>query len=337
MLSMGLTLSLSDLRSTLYRPSPILFAFGACYIIMPLLAVALASVFKLPASLAAGLTLVSIVSGGQASNLCTYIAGGDVALSVTMTTSTTLSAVLMLPLLSALFLRTVLVLNPVAMATSTAQIVVLPVLIGALLNGLFPRVVTAMKPALPLLGIAMLIVLIAGPVAQMAPLLIGGGGFGRLAIPVVLLHLLGGVFGYVVPRMCGVEEKTAITTGFETGFKSPALAFVLACRHFEGGGVKVAAAVSIIVLAPLGALFAVLLRGRGVGKKGNGMSEVVRIRPVIEGVKRGRGLGGMVREGKFRVEVEGRQGRIVQFERLGAVLASFRRQGKKIVRVVKID
>lgn len=325
MLFMGLTLSFSDLRRAFRKPLLILFAFGCCYIAMPLLAVGLASVFRLPASLAAGLILVGIVSGGQASNLCTYIARGDVALSVAMTTVTTLSAVFMLPILSAVFLRTVLELDAIAMAVSTAQIVVLPVVTGVLLNGVFPRLVTAMRPLLPLLGMGMLMVLIAGPVAQTAPLLVGGGEFGRLVLPVVLLHLGGGVFGYVVPRMRGVGEETAITTGFETGFKSPVLAFVLACRHFEGSGVRVAAAVSIIVLAPLAALLAVVVRGRTV------RAGVVEVGPVVERVR----LAG--RERKFKVVGMGGVAEVVGYERLGVVLARFRRRGRKVARVVEID
>lgn len=86
MLSMGITLSIADFLRVFRRMGAVAVGFAGCYILMPILAFALAKGFDLTPALVAGTVLVGCVNGGQASNLCTYIANGNVALSVLMTT-----------------------------------------------------------------------------------------------------------------------------------------------------------------------------------------------------------------------------------------------------------
>lgn len=257
MLSTGLTLSPNDLLVATRKPRTILFAFAACYVAMPLLALVLCQVLNLNAHMRTGLVMLAIVSGGQASNLCTHIAGGDTALSVTMTTVTTLAASLMLPLLSYLLLGTVVSVNRVRLALTTAQVTLLPIGLGASLNHLFPRQIAKIQLFLPILGIISVIILVLGPVAQSAAMF--GTSWKVLIVPVLLLHLLGGLVGFSVPTIYGASWATCITIAFETGFKSPALSFVLA-KQFFPPGVELASAVSIVVLAPLAALCAVIIR-----------------------------------------------------------------------------
>lgn len=100
MLAMGLTLTFKDFQMCLERPAPILVGYFAQYLVKPLLGFAIAQVLNLPPSLAVGLILVSCCPGGQASNVATFIAHGDVALSVLMTTASTIGAIVMTPLLT---------------------------------------------------------------------------------------------------------------------------------------------------------------------------------------------------------------------------------------------
>lgn len=257
MLSTGLTLTPNDLIASFRKPRPILFAFISCYVFMPLLAVGLSAIFKLDSTLRAGLLLLSIISGGQASNLCTHIAGGDTALSVTMTTATTLSAALILPFLSSILLGAVVPVDQFALALSTARVTLLPIVIGASFNRLFPGPVLKIQPVLPLTGIAAVILCVLGPVAQSATMFMSS--WRSLLFPVLLLHVIGGIIGFVGPILAQAGSATAITTAFETAFKSPALSYVLAKRHFPSG-VETASVISIVILAPIAALFAVLLR-----------------------------------------------------------------------------
>ena len=102
MLTMGLTLTVNDFKKCAERPAPILVGYAAQYFIKPLLGFLIAKALALPDALAVGLILVSCCPGGQASNVATFIAHGDVALSVLMTTASTIGAIVMTPLLTKL-------------------------------------------------------------------------------------------------------------------------------------------------------------------------------------------------------------------------------------------
>jgi BASS family bile acid:Na+ symporter len=97
---MGLTLTIADFKECAKRPAPILVGYLAQYVVKPLLGFAIAKIMQLPDALAVGLILVSCCPGGQASNVATFIAHGDVALSVLMTTASTIGAIVMTPLLT---------------------------------------------------------------------------------------------------------------------------------------------------------------------------------------------------------------------------------------------
>lgn len=257
MLSTGLTLSPADIIRPLRRPKPVLFSFFACYVVLPALALLLSRVFALDATTRAGLLLLSMISGGQASNLCTQIAGGDTALSVTMTAVTTLAATVMLPLLSSALLGTVVSVDRFQLASTTARVTFLPIAAGVAANHFFPTTLKKLKPVLPVLGIVSVVVLVLGPVAQSAPVF--AASWSTLLVPVFLLHVLGGVVGYAGPAATGGGWKMAVTTAFESAFKSPVLSFVLAKKFFPPG-VELASAISIVILAPIASIFAIALR-----------------------------------------------------------------------------
>ena len=122
MLSMGITLSPDDFAKVATRPNSVIMQFSLCYAMMPLLALGLGKACRLDPSLLAGMVLVGSINGGQASNLCTYIAKGNVALSVLMTTATTLGAIFMTPLLCKGLLGAVVPVDAAGIAMSTIQV-----------------------------------------------------------------------------------------------------------------------------------------------------------------------------------------------------------------------
>jgi BASS family bile acid:Na+ symporter len=122
MLSMGITLTPQDFVKVAARPNATLMQFTLCYAMMPLLALGLGTAFNLSPALMAGMVLVGSINGGQASNLCTYIARGNVALSVLMTTATTIGAIVMTPLLCQGLLGAVVPVDAVGIAKSTVQV-----------------------------------------------------------------------------------------------------------------------------------------------------------------------------------------------------------------------
>ncbi|PXF49592.1 Sodium/pyruvate cotransporter BASS2, chloroplastic [Gracilariopsis chorda] len=262
---MGITLSIEDFKRVLRRFGAVTIGFLGCYIVMPLLAFLLTKLFNLPPSLAAGLILVGAVNGGQASNLCTYIANGNVALSVMMTTSTTLGAIVMTPLISKLLIGAVIPVNAVGIAWSTIQVVLFPIALGMVLNKFCNKFVQAVLPFSPVLGVAATCLLVGSSVAQCATPILQAGL--NLQIPVLLLHILGGIAGYLSVAMVGYGEVVRRTTAIETSMKSSAFGFLLASLHFGEYLVRVPSAVSVVWMALVGSTMAVIWRYIPVDKR----------------------------------------------------------------------
>lgn len=258
MLSMGITLSVEDFKRVLRRFNSVAVGFVGCYVVMPLCAYLLAVIFKLPPDLAAGTVLVGSVNGGQASNLCTYIANGNVALSVMMTTATTLGAMVFTPLIAKFMIGAVVPVNAVGIALSTVQVVLFPIVLGMLLNKYANKAVKLVTPFTPVLGISATCLLVGSSVAQCAGQILAAGW--GLQIPIILLHVIGGVAGYCMQWLAGYGELTRRTTAIETSMKSSAFGFLLASLHFQSYAVRVPSAVSVVWMAIVGSTMAVIWR-----------------------------------------------------------------------------
>lgn len=175
MLSMGITLTPSDFVKVASRPNAVLMQFSLCYAMMPVLAFGLGKAFNLEPAIIAGMVLVGSINGGQASNLCTYIAKGNVALSVLMTTATTLGAIFMTPLLCKGLLGAVVPVDAAGIAKSTIQVVLAPIAIGMSTNKFFPKFVKAILPFAPVVGVVSTCLLVASAVAQVSEPIISAG------------------------------------------------------------------------------------------------------------------------------------------------------------------
>lgn len=225
---------------------------------MPLMALGLAKGFGLSAALTAGMVLVGSINGGQASNLCTYIAKGDVALSVLMTTVTTIGAIFMTPLLSKILLGAIVPVDAVGVAVSTIQVVLVPLVVGMLANVKFPKAVKAVEPFSPVVGVLCTCVLVGSAVAQCAAPILAAGW--KLQLSAFTLHALGGIVAYFAGKPLGYSETTCRTVAIETSMKSSAFGFLLAKLHFSSFMVRVAPAVSVVWMALVGSSMAVAFR-----------------------------------------------------------------------------
>lgn len=258
MLSMGITLTPKDFAKVASRPGAVGLNFVLCYGFMPLLGFSLGKLFGLDSALLAGLVLVSAVNGGQASNLCTLIAKGNVALSVLATTATTIGAIFATPFICKQVLGTVVPVDALGIAISTIQVVLGPIAAGMIANTAFPKVVDKIKPATPLVGVAATCFLVASSVGQVAEQIKAAGI--TLQLPVLLLHLIGGIMGYWISRLIGYNETTSRTMAIETAMKSSAFGFLLAKLHFGLEAVRVPSAVSVVWMALTGSTLAVIWR-----------------------------------------------------------------------------
>jgi len=258
MFSMGITLTLDDFKRVFAKPGVISLGFAQCYLLMPFLAFVIGNALGLSGPLLAGLILVGSINGGQASNLCAYIARGDVALSVLMTTATTVGCIFMTPLICKLALGAVVDVDAVGMAVSTIQVVLVPTVVGLLLNKNVPKACRAVEPFSPIVGVTMTIILVGGAVAECAAGILGAGM--ALQIAAFALHLLGGIAGYWMSRAFKFSETTCRTVAIETAMKSSAFGFLLASLHFPEYLVRVPSAVSVVWMAVLGSTMAVVWR-----------------------------------------------------------------------------
>ena len=165
MVSMGLTLTPTDLKRASNSPRALAINAVCCFAVAPLASIACATALGLDADARAGLLLLGCVSGGQASNLCALLGGGDAALSVVLTTSTTLLGCVATPFLASRLLRSTIAVDGGAILASTASLVLAPLGAGVLTAALFPRVARRLRPFCAPAGIVSTSLLVAGGAA----------------------------------------------------------------------------------------------------------------------------------------------------------------------------
>lgn len=230
MFGMGLTLVPADFRVVFSRPVDILVGSLAQFVAMPLLALLLVKLFSLPADLALGVILVGCCPGGTASNVITYLAKGDLALSVGMTAVSTLLAPLLTPLLTLLLAGTFVNVDAAGMLLSIVYVVIAPILSGLLVQKILPRLTAAVTPYLPAFSSLMIAVVVAIIVSHTAERLLGSG---LLVLLVVALHNAGGLLaGYVAAMLLRLPMRKRAAISIEVGMQNSGLASSLATMHF---------------------------------------------------------------------------------------------------------
>ena len=175
MFGMGLTIRMEDFRAIFSRPKEVVIGAVAQYTIMPVIAWLLCKVMNLPADLALGVILVGCCPGGTASNVITYIAGGDVALSVGMTIVSTLAAPLMTPFLVYVLAGAWVEVSFWAMVLSVVKVILVPVLLGVFLRSLAGEHVDKVSDVMPLVSVVAIVMIIGGIVAVNAEKIVSCG------------------------------------------------------------------------------------------------------------------------------------------------------------------
>ena len=230
MFGMGLTLNLHDFKIVFSRPKDILIGCLAQFTIMPLLAWSLARMFSLDEALALGVVLVGCCPGGTASNVITYLAKGDLALSVGMTGVSTLLAPFLTPLLTWALAGKSINVDVASMFLSILWVVILPIIMGLIVKGLWPKFTekaTDYLPAFSSIAIAMIVAIIIGANADK---LIAGG---FIIVLVVILHNICGLsLGYLIGRTLRLSEAKKRAISIEVGMQNSGLASSLATIHF---------------------------------------------------------------------------------------------------------
>lgn len=254
MLGMGMTLTFDDLRGALAMPKELCAGFVLQYSVMPLSGFFVSKLLNLPSHYAAGLILVGCCPGGTASNIVTYIARGNVALSVLMTAASTLSAVVMTPFLTHKLAGQYVAVDALGLFTSTLQVVLLPVLVGAFMNQYFKSIVKIVSPVMPPIAVLTVAVLCGNAIAQSSSTILMSGQ--QVVLAAALLHASGFFFGYVLSRLLGLDISSSRTISIEVGMQNSVLGVVLATKHFGNPLTAVPCAVSSVCHSIFGSALA---------------------------------------------------------------------------------
>jgi BASS family bile acid:Na+ symporter len=259
MLGMGITLSVDDFKRVLTMPRAIATGFFAQFLIMPFLGWSIARLLKLETSLAVGLILVACCPGGTASNVVTYIARANVALSVLMTMCSTFAAILFTPLLTKWLAGTYVPVDAWALFLDTVKVVLAPLLLGLTLHHLVPRAVKAVLPVAPLISVMAIALICASIIGQRAEDVKKSAAV--LLFAVFLLHTGGFLLGYWFSRLLGYDQIISRTISIEVGMQNSGLGVVLAQNNFPNlPSTATPCAISAVFHSVIGSLLAGIWR-----------------------------------------------------------------------------
>ena len=230
MFGMGLALNLHDFKIVFSRPKDIIIGCMAQFTVMPLLAWGLAKVFQLDEALALGVILVGCCPGGTASNVITYLAKGDLALSVGMTGVSTVLAPMLTPLLTWVLTGESIHVDVAGMLLSILWVVILPIVLGLVIKSLWPKFTEKAMDYLPAFSSVAIAFTVSIVISANASKLLASG---FLIILVVMCHNLCGLgLGYLIGRLTGMPEPKKRAVSIEVGMQNSGLASSLATLHF---------------------------------------------------------------------------------------------------------
>lgn len=243
MLGMGVTLSVDSFLSVLKRPYVVFLGTLMQYTIMPLAAWIVCLALNLPADLMTGMILLGCCPGATASNVICYLAKGDVALSIVLTSVSTLIAFLATPFLTWLFIGQTVEVDVTGMIVSVVNIVIVPVVLGLAINYFFEARIRAVRDIFPAISAAAIVIIIAIIIGTNSENLKQSGLLVLLAV--VLHNGLGLAGGYGVAKALKLSEKEARTLAIDVGMKNSGLSVALAIKHFTAAAALPGAIFSI--------------------------------------------------------------------------------------------
>ncbi len=227
---MGTTLKTDNFLEVFRKPKIILVGLSAQYLIMPLLALTLAKIFNLDAALTIGLILVGTVPGGTASDVITFLAKGDLALSVSLTAISTVISPLLTPIITLFLIGNRVPFNPTEMFISIVQIVIIPIILGLIVNYKFPHFTEKLKEYLPSISSIVICLIIGGVLGANIESIYSTPWI--ITSVIILQYCLGILLGFFVGYLSGMKRNQIITIAIELAFQNSGLSTSLAKTHF---------------------------------------------------------------------------------------------------------
>ena len=230
MFGMGLTLRPEDFVIVFKQPKNIVTGCLAQFTIMPLLAFGLGRAFGLEEGLLAGVILVGTCPGGTASNVMTYLSGGDVPLSVGMTSVNTLLSPVLTPAITYLLLRTTVRVDAAGMFFSIIRVVIVPLLLGFIINRIAGEHKERVSELLPLVSVTAITLIVAAVVSHNSERIFQTGAV--VFIVVILHNILGYAAGFLLGLTLKLPAAKKKALAIEIGMQNSGLAASLAGSAF---------------------------------------------------------------------------------------------------------
>ncbi|MTH99407.1 bile acid:sodium symporter family protein [Roseibium sp. RKSG952] len=231
MLTMGLSLRLQDFILVTRQPSNVLLGLALQYTIMPLVALGIGLAMKLPLELLAGLVLVGCSPGGTASNVMTYLARANLALSVVLTSVSSILAVVLTPALMLLLIGQRIEINAAAMLISISKIVLLPIIAGCLINTVLRRQLDYIRTSFPITAAAAILLIITIVTALNRSDIVTTGA--AVVTSILLVCVAGFSLAYAIARLLKLDLSSARAVSIEVGMQNSALSAALALQFFS--------------------------------------------------------------------------------------------------------
>jgi BASS family bile acid:Na+ symporter len=259
MFTMGLTMSPSDFAEVLKKPWRVFFVVLAQYLFMPFMAFVLSWLFQLPAEIALGMILVGSVPGGTSSNVIAYLANGDLPLSISATSVSTLLSPIMTPLMLSLYGGAYLEIQFMDMFMSIVQVVMVPVLLGLAISYFLGERTKKVETVLPTFSSIAILLVLAGTVAVNQQNLLETG---LLIFFVVWLHNLSGyAISYLLCKLFHQDASVTRAMAIEVAIQNTSLAASLGLAHFSPLS-ALAGAAGTITHTLFGTIYANLCRNK---------------------------------------------------------------------------
>ena len=260
MLGMGLTLKTDDFKLVMKSPKWVFIGAVLQLTVLPLLGWGLGYLFKLPLPFVVGLIIVSSCPGGTASNVISYLAKANVALSVTMTAVSTLFAIILTPLLTTYLIGDKIEVSAFQLFLGTIKVVLVPVLLGVLMNKYLPKFTDKILPVAPLVAVIAIVLIVASIIGQGKEEILNSGF--KLIGAIISLHVSGFVIGFGVSRIFIKNIEVNRTISIEVGMQNSGLGAYLAKANFANPAIAIPSAISSATHSIIGSIAAGFWRNK---------------------------------------------------------------------------
>jgi bile acid:Na+ symporter, BASS family len=275
MLGMGLSLKLEDFQRITKYPKAVSVGLFSQIVMLPIIGLTIAKLISMPPELSVGLMTIALAPGGVSSNMITYLAGGDVALSITLTVFSSLITIFTIPVLMNLVLNHFMGQSSnisLPIGTTMGQIfliTIVPIVIGMFLNYQFPNLSQRLEKVTTRLAIGFLVLIIAILVIRewnKLPGFILQAGLG-----IVLLNLLAMTAGFGISKLLNLNTAQQICIAIEVGIQNGTLAIAITAGMLNNQDMAIPAAIYSLFMYVTG--FAAIVYGKKLTKSPAYLSE----------------------------------------------------------------